>query len=93
MGMKTQALKKKTVYLYQYNGYNGGFAQRRELLWRCTLVGANGEKRFGGDWMCEGHGNASKQYAEQDAKRWSTFLGWPTVDLGRAEIFDDPPRG
>ena len=86
-------LKKKTIYLYQYNGYNGGFAQRRILLWRCTLVGANGEKEFGGSWMSEGTGNVNKEYAERDAARWAEFLGWPVVDLGRSEDFDDSPRG
>lgn len=85
-------LKKKTIYVYQYNGYNGGYATSRILLWRCTLVGVDGEQMFGGSWMSEGHGNTHKQYAERDAARWAKFLGWPVVDLGRATLFDDNPR-
>jgi hypothetical protein len=88
-----QRLEKETIYLYQYNGYNGSYAQRRILLWRCTLIGNNGEKKFGGSWMSEGHGTAEKHYAEEDAAQWAKFLGWPIVDLGRAEDFDDAPRG
>lgn len=91
--MSERKLKKKTVYVYQYNGYNGEYAQRRILLWRCTLIGANGGKKFGGSWMSEGHGNEQKHYAEKDAAQWAEFLGWPVVDLGRAEDFDDAPRG
>jgi hypothetical protein len=87
------ALKRETIYVYQYNGYNGGFAQRRSLLWRCTLIGANGEKKFGGSWMSENTGNVSRHYAERDAAQWAEFLGWPVVDLGRYESFDDKPRG
>jgi hypothetical protein len=90
--MSAPDLEPKTIYVYQYNGYNGGFARKRTLLWRCTLIGANGEKKFGGDWMSEGSGNSDKKYAEQDAKRWSNFLAWPVIDLGRNESFDEIVR-
>lgn len=86
-------LKKNTIYVYQYNGYNGGFAQKRTLLWRCTLVGANKEERTGGDFMSEGHGYQNKRYADRDAADWAEFLGWPIVELGRCEHFDDEPKG
>jgi hypothetical protein len=85
-------MKTKTIYIYQYNGYNGGFARERTLLWTCVLVGANGEKRSGGHWMNEGIGNVDKQYAIDAAKNWSKFLDWPVVDLGRADEFDDVLR-
>ena len=86
-------MKNKTIYIYQYKGYNGGFAISRRLLWRCTLIGVDGQKKFGGSWMSENIGNKSKEYAERDAAQWSKFLGWPTVDLGRYEEFDEAPRG
>ena len=90
--MSEQELENKTIYIYQYNGYNGRLAQHRKFLWRCTLIGVNGKKMFGGNWMSENTGYENKQYAEHDAKCWSDFLGWPIVDLGRAAGFDDALR-
>lgn len=84
--------KKKTIYVYQYSGYNGGFARKQTLMWKCILVGVNGDKMFGGSWMSEGSGYADKLYADRDAERWSTFLGWPVVQLGRCEQFDSEKK-
>lgn len=83
------ALQNKTIYVFQYAGYNGGFARTRSLMWKCLLVGVDGARRHGGDWMSEGYGYKDKQYADKDASDWATFLGWPIVNLGRCEDFDD----
>jgi hypothetical protein len=85
-------LERKTVYVYQYNGYHGTYAASRRLLWKCILKGANGQLRDGGDWGSEGIGNPDKFYALRNAKDWSKFTGWPVKDLGRAPQFDDKPK-
>ena len=87
------ATEERTVIIYQYNGYHGTYARSRELLWRCTIIGANGAQKFGGGWASEGVGYRYKAPAVRDANQWSEFLGWPVVDLGRAEEFDDTPKG
>ena len=81
-------LKKKTVYVYQYAGYNGSYARSKTLMWVCVVIGTNGKKMHGGDWMSEGNGYVDKQYADRDAAKWSEFTGWPLVQLGRCEQFD-----
>lgn len=79
------------IEVYQYLGYNGGFARERTLLWKAEIVNAKGARRNCDDnsW----HGHPDKKYPMRDAEWWSDFLGWPIVDLGRIRERDDPPKG
>jgi len=90
--MSRRRSKRRTIYVVQYLGYNGGFARYRQPLWKCVVVGANKEERFGGSWMSEGTGTIEKAYATAAAKSWSGFTGWPIVDLGRDEAYDEEVR-
>lgn len=78
------------IELFQYLGYNGGRASKRELLWKAEIVNAKGERRNcdDGSW----HGSPNKEYPVRGAQWWSDFLGWPVVDLGRVEERDDKPK-
>lgn len=76
------------IEVFQYLGYNGGFARERQLLWYCNIIGVNGEKRHPDQntW----HGNSERKYADRSANDWRTFTGWPVIDRGRVKAFDDP---
>ena len=80
---------RKVIEIFQYKGKFGQYATRLQLLWKCEVVGVNGERRDGGDWMAEGCGNPKKKFAEQDAQAWHEFTGWPIVDLGRVTKEDE----
>lgn len=76
------------IEIFEYRGYNGGFATKRVLLHRCELIGANGERRHSrsDSW----HGYSTKEHCTKDANEWSAFTGWLVFDLGRLESRDDP---
>lgn len=73
------------IEVFQYLGYNGGFAHKRTLLWLCRVVGVNG-KPFpdATNWK----GCADPIYAESHAKDWESLTGWPVVNLGRHPEYD-----
>ena len=77
------------IEVSQYNGYNGGFAVQRKLLYRCDIIGVNGTREHVGGM----HGHTDAQYAERDAALGQERTGWPIFNLGRQEARDDPPRG
>lgn len=91
--METDNLPVPRIEVLQYNGFNGGFARERILLWKCVIVNASGQREFGGDRMSEGHGNVAKKYAEQDAEKWRVRTLWPAFDLGRQPQHDEAPKG
>lgn len=78
------------VEVYQYLGYNGGFARERILLWVCDVIGVSGERRraCAASW----HGNPDKVYALRHAAEKHAFNGWPVFDIGRQEQRDDKPK-
>lgn len=79
------------IEVFQYLGYNGGFARERRLLWKAEIVNFKGERRNcdKNSW----HGYPEKTHPLKEAEWWSGFLGWPIVDLGRVEGRDDSPKG
>lgn len=77
-------MRQGRIEVFQYLGYHGSFARERRLLWKCEAVGLDGERREA-DW----HGNPKKKYANQEAKGWHEFTGWPIVELGRNTSKDD----
>ncbi len=91
--METDNLPTPRIEVIQYNGFNGGFARERTLLWKCVIVNASGKREFGGDWMSDGLGYLDKKYAEQDAEKWRVRTLWPVFDLGRQPQHDEVPKG
>ena len=87
------AKAKPRIEIYQYYGKFGGFDFAGRLLWKCDVVGVDGSRRGGGDWMAGGHGNPDRKYAQQQAESWATFTGWPVVDLGRVTNHDEIQGG
>lgn len=77
------------IEVLQYLGYNGEYAQKRELLWRCDIVGVSGERERGGKWMDDARGHPDKKYALQDAATWHKRTGWKVLDWGRCSDQDE----
>lgn len=78
------------IEVFEYLGYNGGFARVRIPLFKCVVVGANGVRRLSNPntW----HGYSDREYAQRDAIEWAEFTAWPVFDLGRQETRDDPVK-
>lgn len=91
--METENLPVPRIEILQYNGFNGGLARERTLLWKCVIVNASGQREFAGDWASEGHGTLDKKYAERHAEKWRVRTLWPVFDLGRQHQHDEAPRG
>lgn len=86
----TSELPTPRIEVFEYLGYNGGFARERIPLFKCVVIGANGTRRPSNPntW----HGYSDPQYAQRDAQEWSEFTDWPVFDLGRRSDRDDPVK-
>jgi len=85
--MANDTLPIPRIEVLQYNGYNGGFAIQRVLLWRCDVINASGIREV------DIEGNTNKRYAVMDADIWKKRTLWPVFDVGRQPLHDETPRG